>query len=161
MLPILIARKLTEEEPKYEFNPFIPITVVLILFVVSGFLSYQEFKYAMWGRTANAEIIKVKETAFSAEGGRGAMMEVHYRWTDKNDGERTDELLRNPWMKDAVGKTIKIDYLPGVKQSRIAGAPLYSKIAVGFFIGSGSVALLLFAYVWWRGARTKPARTAR
>lgn len=159
MLSILIARKLSEEEED-EFNPFIPMAVVLILFVISGFLSIQEFKCAVWGRTADAEIVKVKETPFAAGAGKGPLMEVHYQWTDKDDGVREDSFLHEASPQFEAGKTLKIDYLPGVKSSRIAGAPLYSKIAVFFFVGSGSVSLLLFAYLWWKGTR-KARGTAR
>ena len=151
---MLIAppRHLTKDDPN-EFNPLIPLAVVLILLVVSGFLSYQEFKYALWGRTADAEIIKVKETPFGSGPRRRPLMAVHYRWKDKNDGDREDELLRDSKFGDAVGHTIRIDYLPGVKQSRIAGAPLYSKIATCFFVGSGTAAIFLFVYLWCRGSR--------
>jgi len=154
-----LRNQLEDERDRDEFNPFVPLAVVLILFIISGILSYNEFKYAVWGRTADAEIFRMKETAFSAGERKGPMVEVRYRWTDKDDGDREDSMLRDPaeWPYQ-VGDRFKIDYMPGVMKSRVAGTPMYATIAIGFFVVLGGAALVLFALLWRQGARTARSR---
>lgn len=141
------------DEDRREFNPFIPMAIVLGLFVVSGVISYSEIRYALWGRTTDATIVRMKETAFSAGEGEGPLNEVVYNWNDKDDGHREDAFLQPTDWGYKKGDTFEIDYLPGVKKSRIAGTPLYAKISLGFFFGLGALALILFAMLWRKGTR--------
>ena len=133
--------------------------LLLILFLVSGWLSCRELKYAAWGRSATADVVRVRKYKERRryDPDEIAMADVRYQWTDTDDGQRRDGVLLLAEDAPAEGDVIAIDYLPGVKDSRLSGDR--NDWAIAFFAIAFLAALLWFAKAWRDGSR--PARRER
>lgn len=113
------------------------ILIAGVAFLVSGYLSFQELKYAIWGTTAEANVTRTYETRER----RTNLLAVEYTFTDdegKSHSERDD--VPSDW--PTPGATVMVQYLPGVEDSsRLEGHS--SKLAVWMFLGC--CLLLVFA----------------
>ncbi|HPF39317.1 MAG TPA: hypothetical protein P5081_01135 [Phycisphaerae bacterium] len=132
---------------------------LVILFLLSGWLSCRELKYAAWGRSANADVVRVNKyiDRRKYEFDEIPMADVRYQWTDADDGQRKDGVLLRAEDAPAEGDIIAIEYLPGVKDSRMTGDR--NAWAIAFFAISFLAALLWFAKAWRDGSR--PTRQKR
>lgn len=133
------------------------IIYVIVALLVGGFATCHEAKYAIWGRTADARIIraqqerfKVGDSAFDKEYVNKYV--IHYQWTDEDDGERKDKMVMYEGWQPPPDQIIEIDYLPGVMDSRLAGdRELGGPI---MFFGTAGVLVAVFAFLWWKGSKT-------
>ena len=102
-----------------------------IAFLLSGYFSFQELKFAVWGTTAQAEVTNTFETRNSRRG--GSLLAVEYTFTDK-EGKHYSERDDVPSSWPSPGPKVTIQYLPGVEDcSRLEGHS--SKVAVWVFFG--------------------------
>lgn len=105
-----------------------------ILFLVAGIFSYVEIKYWIWGRMAEAKVVRTFDTA---EGGglrRSPKLAVEYSFTDEASGPR-NERDDVPISWKVTGPTEMVEYLPGVADSsRLKGND--RSLAVYLFAGA-------------------------
>jgi hypothetical protein len=94
----------------------------LVIFIVSGIISYRELTYFVMGRNANAHITKAYETVRRSRGGETISLSIDYEFTESDGTKRTgsDTVARNwPLPDDGV---ILVRYTPGTDgNSRISG----------------------------------------
>lgn len=104
-----------------------------VTFLISGYYTYQEFRYAMWGHTAEAVVHRIFETSERGfRGRRRQLLAVEYSFTDQNGAQLSerDDVPVN-W---SVQQSVTVQYLPGVKDSsRLLGNS--HKFAVWIFVG--------------------------
>lgn len=119
-----------------EIARFKGFVVVGILFLISGWYSQWEFRYAIWGQTAEARITRQFETReIGRRGPKRPVLVVEYSYTDKSGAQR-DEHDRVPtsW-QSRLAEVTTIQYLPGVvKSSRLLGHSYL--LPVWFFLGT-------------------------
>jgi hypothetical protein len=103
-------------------------------FLISGYFSYDEMKYAIWGKTAEAHVYEARETIRSSLRSP-PMVSLKYTFTE-SDGTPRSEFDSIPANSPfAQLQTVTVQYLPGVeKSSRIAGR--VRLMAILFFCGS-------------------------
>lgn len=105
------------------------ILAAVVAFLVTGYLSFQELKYAVWGTTAEATVTRTFETRER----RRNLLAVEYTFTDTegtSHSERDD--VPSDW--PTPGPKVTIQYMPGVEDSsRLEGHS--SKVAVWMFLG--------------------------
>src|SRR4029079_17558591 len=105
-----------------------------------------ELKYAVRGKTADAEITDVRE--IPAMRRSGPRLEIHYTFTDAEGNIRTEHETIPADTPPPETDKLPVQYLPGVeKSSRIAGRARIE--AVFFFFGS----LLWLAWSMFKLAR--------
>ena len=106
------------------------ILIAVVAFLVSGYLSFKELKYSVWGARAAATVTNTFETAASR---RNPLLAVEYTFTDK-DGQQHSEWDDVPFDWPVPGPMVNVQYLPGVEDSsRLEGHS--SKVAVWVFLG--------------------------
>lgn len=113
------------------------LLIAVVVFLVSGFFSYQELKYAVWSTTTEADVTRTYTTEVSSgrrfRRRRKKVLAVEYTFTDK-DGSQHSERDKIPISAPTPGPKVTIQYFTGVENSsRIKG---YSrKLAVWIFLG--------------------------
>ncbi len=76
---------------------------------------------------------------------------MRYRWSDPDDGEREDvQNLGLGWRRQA-NDVIRIEYLPGVKASRMAGER--NRVALTIFFVMSGVMIFVVVRTWREGSR--------
>lgn len=133
--------------------------VLFLIFIVSAWFSWREVKYAVWGRTAQAEVFRIRKYQDNRDRHPRdtPIADVRYRWTDRNDGDRNDAMLVPLDSAPIVGEMIAIDYLPGEKTSRLTGDR--NLWAIGFVLLTSAALSVWFVKTWRDGTRrSKPAR---
>lgn len=120
----------------------------LILLLGSTYLSCQELKYSLWGRTASAEIIRRTNVKEPGRGGTlRPLVRVEYRFQDERGTTGNGKLNFAADSDVPAGMALPIQYLPGEPgESRLLGqrnlTPVY--IMLGFVaILAGLVVKLL------------------
>lgn len=113
-----------------ELAKFKRILIAGCIFLMAGYFSYQELKYAIWGTTAEATITRT----FDTRERRRDLLAVEYTFSDEEGrriSERDDVPIDWPLPEDKVS----VQYIPGVKDSsRLEGHS--STVAVWVFLGS-------------------------
>ena len=115
-----------------EIKKFKWLLFATVAFLISTYFSWQEFKFFVWGKTAEATITNTFDTK---SGGRRSrpMLAVEYSFSDSATGprnERDDVPIDWP----ISGGTATVQYLPGVADSsRLLGHS--STIPVWIFVG--------------------------
>ncbi|MCG8405688.1 MAG: hypothetical protein MI923_10865 [Phycisphaerales bacterium] len=124
-----------------------------LIFATCGWLSYQEMKYLIWGRTAEAQITTIRTVTIPRHRFHPSkdMFAVRYRWTDADDVVREDVMNRNLNWKQPADNIIRIEYLPGSKASRMEGERDY--IALLIFITIGGLLTFVTIKTWRRAYR--------
>ena len=135
-----------------EKSKLIRCLIIGALFVVSGFVSCTEIKYAIWGRTSEATILRTFK--FTQYRGRPwpsvPKLGVEYEFREADGTVRKESVSRARDWPIPADKKITIDYLPGVwRASRLSGE--WNYIAVTFFAISFGV-LAFFVVRTWRAA---------
>ncbi len=125
----------------------------VVMLLLTSWTAWHEFKYVIFGVTCDAEVYRVKTDPDPHDPDITQWAHVHVRWFDEVDGERTDALRM--WAKEApsVGDSIAIDYLRGVKESRVAGDRNY--IAITAFSLAAGCGVSWFVIMWRRGMRRR------
>ena len=132
-----------------ETRRFKYLFVTALVFAGSAFASCREIKYVIWGRTAAAEITRVRKASVYSRFGSKQVRAVRYRWTDEDDGQREDVVNRSlDWRQPADG-ILRIQYLPSVRESRLQGERNY--IAPTIFVAITGL-MLFFVVKTWRAA---------
>lgn len=79
------------------------------------------------------------------------VLEARYRWSDADDGEREDvQNLALGWQRPA-DDVIRIEYLPGVKASRMAGERNWGAFA--FLLMTSAALVFVVVKTWREGSR--------
>jgi hypothetical protein len=115
-------------------------------FIVSGFISMTELRYAVFGKTVDAKVSEIRQkTVTGRRGSSHVEMSFDYHFPDA-DGKIRNEKDDVPegWPRPADG-TIPVQYIPGVeKASRLSGHS--NLVAVYIFL----VCTIVLGYVWFR-----------
>jgi hypothetical protein len=93
------------------------------VFLISAFMSFDEFRYRIWGRTVEGHVSQAKEVEVSqGRGGRRRMLSVEYTFPDEGRAPLTErDLVPVEWKLPPDG-TVPIQYIPGSSDSsRISG----------------------------------------
>ena len=94
-----------------------------VLFLVSAFFAWREFKYTLAGKKTNAEIVRVYETRDIGRRGRTReKLAIEYQFTDASGAKRkeTDTIsINSPRPR---GKTVAVQYLGSPGSSSITSA---------------------------------------
>ena len=109
-----------EEE---ELAKFKLMLAALVAFLISGYFSYQELQYALFGKTATAQITRTFDTYSRGRRGRRIpKLGIEYRYTAAN-GELYDETeYVSPGYAVPADNQLVVQYRPGVENSsRISG----------------------------------------
>ena len=120
-----------------ELKKFKKIFCVGIVFLISAFYSFQEFRYLIFGKTAQATITEIKEST-EMTGRRYSRLNkpvqvVKFRFTDQL-GNSHQGFDRRPMDWIAPSGSIKIQYLPGDEFGfRIAGSSFQPSV-IAFFM---------------------------
>ncbi|QDT98225.1 hypothetical protein [Gimesia aquarii] len=130
-------KKLISMDEEEELSKLKWLLIAVVVFLVSGFFSYQELKYAVWSTTTEADVTRTYTTEVSSgrrfRRHRKKVLAVEYTFTDK-DGNHHSERDDIPISAPIPGPKVTIQYFSGVENSsRIKG---YSrKLAVWIFLG--------------------------
>jgi hypothetical protein len=133
------------------------VLAISALFLFSTYYSWHEFRYMLWGDTAEAQVTRTFETEeFRRRGRRVKRLAVEYSFTDSSNqqtrNERDDVGL--DWPID--GETVLVQYIPGEPDaSRLSGHR--SLLSVLFFFGC-LIAVAAFVYKMHREVNSPPAR---
>ena len=130
---------------------------IALIFLVSCYLSGEEFRYLTRGRTAEATITRVYKTTRGLRDPERVWV-AEYEFTDQDGLHRKDDTeVPNAWDAPEGGK-LPIEYLPGkLGATRPAGAHAYfALIIVALCFGAGTFIIVK----WWREA-TQPIGRAR
>ena len=93
-----------------------------VAFLFSGYYSYIEMKYAIWGSDADANIVSIREsTVMRRRGRREPKLSIEYSFKDREgQTHTTKENVPIDWQPG--GETVPIEYIQGAEvRSRIAG----------------------------------------
>lgn len=106
-----------------ELAKFKGILIAGVLFLISGWYSYRELRFAVWGRTAEAQVTKTFETREMRSRTRSRRkLAVEYTFTDQGGtqhNERDDVPIS--W-QPLPANVVTVQYIPGVKgASRLRG----------------------------------------
>ena len=93
-----------------------------VAFLFSGYYSYVEMKYAIWGSDADATIVSIKETSvMRRRGRREPKLSVEYSFSD-SEGQTHTAKENVPIDWEPAGETVPIEFIQGAEvRSRIAG----------------------------------------
>lgn len=130
--------------------------VTVFLLLLCALISCREAKYVIWGRTIDAEVVRVRKFPAQARDNEIQMADVHYLWFDVDDGERRDAIRKRAEDAPAVGDRIDIDYLPGVKDSREAGDRNF--LAIGGLVVISTSTVGWFVILWRRTMKKRKPR---
>lgn len=99
------------------------LLIVGVLFLISGFFSWREFKYIVFGTTVDASLVQTYQTEERGRRGRvKQMLVVEYRFTDKDGSARKEKDTISASSPAPTGPLVSIQYLsksPG--SSRLTG----------------------------------------
>lgn len=112
-------------------------------FVISFWLSFQEFQYPLWGRTTEAAVNRVYDRERAGRRSGGPERVASYSFQEAGAGNR-DESTTVPldWEPPSNGR-VTVQYVPGAKnRSRIEGQRNTGALVV-FFGSLAAVALLI------------------
>jgi hypothetical protein len=109
------------------------ILIAGIAFLVTGYLSFQELKFAVWGTTAEATVTRTFETSSGSRRRPKLLLAVEYTFSDE-EGQHHSERDDVPSSWPTPGPKVTIQYMPGVEDSsRLEGHS--SQVAVWIFFG--------------------------
>ena len=133
------------------------VLAVSVLFILSTFYSWHEFRYALWGETIEARVTRAFETVeLTGRGRRIEKLAVLYSFVDPSNNEVRSERdnVNRDW--PAPGETALVQYIPGEPgRSRLSGHR--HMLSVVFFFAC-VVALAAFVYRMHREVSRSPAR---
>ena len=109
--------------------------IAFVAVVVSGYISWGELKYKLWGKSADATVTEAREEERRGRRGRRYhVLVVDYTFTEA-DGTRRSERDEVSSGTEVSSPTTTIEYLPGVaNSSRLAGQE--KVFAIIIFVGS-------------------------
>ncbi len=155
-------RRISPRAENQEVSPgCILIIAVPALFLVSCFFVWQDVKYALYSRTAEAQVERTFETVGVTTRRRGGRpkLQVEYLFRDETtDQERREsDLIPLHWPRPAG--TVSIDYLPGLAgESRVSGNRSY--VAMLLFAACGLAAMIILG-ILYREARIAARESER
>lgn len=142
-------------EHEDEIQRFKSILIAAGLMLVAAYFSWQELKFRVWGKTAEATVVRTFEaTRSSRRGGRRTVQVVEYRFFEDASTPRTVQVDYG-LNEDLPEQRFQVEYLPGEGVSRMAGQSNWIAIA-GFFGG-----LAWLGYSVYRLAREASAPIER
>ena len=97
-----------------EVRKFKLLPVVVLAFLASAYFSFNEMRYAVWGKAITAKLVNVHQ----ASGSRGRQrIIVEYEYVDGQGTVRRerDDLSRSAHIP--VSEIVEIQYVPGVEDS--------------------------------------------
>jgi len=117
-----------------EIQRFKSVLIAAVVLLVAGYFSWQELKYKLWGKTAEATVTRTFEAQRSGRRGRRRTVQVvEYTYSEEGGTPRTAQ-------KDfSLGAQLPetrfhVEYLSGEGVSRVAGDANWFAVA-GFFGG--------------------------
>lgn len=112
------------------------LLIGVFAFLISGYYSYSEWKFAIWGRTAEATVTRTYETTESGRRFRKRHYTVvEYQFPEADGTTRSERDKVSAGVVVPGSGRIFVQYLPGVADSsRLAGQT--SWISVCVFVGS-------------------------
>lgn len=91
------------------------LIVSAIIFLAGAIFSYGEIKFWIWGRMAEAQVVRTYETK-GASSRSGPKLAVEYTFTDVSSGSRSErDYVPLSWK--VTGPTEMVEYIPGVADS--------------------------------------------
>jgi hypothetical protein len=137
------------------------LLVAVVVFLISSYYSWYEFRYAVWGQTAQAEVQRVYVTTeFRRRRAWGSNRDkeklvVEYTFSDATGTQRSErDSVSLNWKPPE--EELLVQYLPGVTGiSRLSGNS--NQFAVWLFLGS--LIAMIGGLVWIaQQANPKPRR---
>lgn len=86
--------------------------VALVVFVMSGCYSWNEFRYAIWGRTTEAEVASARVEQFRGRRRTYEKLVVRYAFDEEGGMRRQESMKLPPDTAPPVG-TVPIRYVAG------------------------------------------------
>lgn len=140
--------------------------LTFVLFVISAFLSYNQVRYVVFGRTTDAQLVKVKETTVNSRRGSKTVLDVYYRFTDldgtiRNEEDRVSISWQEPENTAMDGKPmVQIDYIPGSPGSSRLHRREFKWIMPAIFLALLGY-LVYQAFRFWRTYQQNERRAPR
>jgi hypothetical protein len=108
-----------------------------LMFLVSGCLSMNELRFAIWSRTVDASVIRAKESYAPRE---GREIFVEYQFADSDGTLRTERDAIKTEMSVPSANHVMIQHIPGVaRSSRLLGnsqmGAVYTFLFSSFLLG--------------------------
>lgn len=98
------------------------LLIVGVVFLISGFFSWREMQYAMFGKRADASLVRVYET--QERGRRGRVREklaIEYQFADAGSSRKETDTVSIDTARP-TGETVPVQYLAGSPgKSRLVG----------------------------------------
>lgn len=117
-----------------EIQRFKSILIAGVVMLVAAYFSWQELKYRVWGKTAQATITRTFEAERSGRRGRRRTVQVvEYTYSEEGGTPRTAQKDYSLGA-DLPPPQFQVDYLPGEGVSRVMGDSNWIAVA-GFFGG--------------------------
>jgi hypothetical protein len=124
------------------------LMAVVLAFLYSAFQAFGELRYAIWGKTVEAQLLQVRSAQDADVSGHSrAATAFEYSFPDPQLGSRSEKDLVPTTWKTPQGHSVLVQYIPGEKdESRLAGHTQTGSVA--FFVGClvvmvGFIALLV------------------
>ncbi|MBA4029493.1 MAG: hypothetical protein C0478_01030 [Planctomyces sp.] len=133
--------------------------IILGVVLISGWFSFTELRYAVWGRQAEAVITNAEIGIERGRRGREtAVLNVTYSYQDQAGTQRNESESLPVDTHLSTGEKAMVSYLPGVERStRLSGRPNY--FAVIMFLVS--IATMIGFIVWIARQANAPIPTSR
>ncbi len=134
-----------------DYRKFRIVVAVMIFFLGSAFGACRELQYEVWGRTAEAEIIRVRQSSYATDD--EDLMFVTYRFTEEDGTRREDKMVRHDW-RTPEHEHLMIEYIPGAPgTSRLVGEDESDRVVI-FVV----MLVLMVGGIIWLGRPARPVR---
>jgi hypothetical protein len=126
--------------------PTVYLWLLGIVFLYSGYVSWDEWIYTTSGTTASARVVRMYDDSTSGRRGTTKLVAVEYEFTDKDGSIRREEDRVYPDRAKRTGDTVMIRYLSGVPgRSRLEENEPWGWIGL-FFLCAGLVVFKVGVY---------------
>ncbi len=141
----------------FDFRKFRAVLIAGVLFLISTWKMWVEFKYLIWGARAEATVTSMEEKEHRTRRGVSLNTHVHFQYPDQSTNAPASgtyvESSPGTW---AVGQQLQVQYLPGVADSARKGVDIVMVIL--FAVSTGAISWILISMA--RDARA-PIPTSR
>lgn len=137
-------------DSEFEIKRLKWVLVGLVVFVVSAVFTYGEARYLLFGKSAPADVLSIKEVQERGRRGRQkTLLEVRYEFDDVKGTVRQEQQRVSTTWTPPHDNVIDVQYIPGSPaDSRIKGVGEHWVFPALFF---ASLAFLAFKGVqFWR-----------
>jgi hypothetical protein len=88
-----------------------------LLFLITGYFSYKELKYAIWGHSVDAQVTEIKKWVRTSRRSESPMIDLTYSYKEADGTGRSGmDSVNESWVQGDL-TTVRIQYFAGVEGS--------------------------------------------